>query len=90
MPEIGCPASDYVLKAHPEYSIAKELYEQGKLSPAQSLFFAERKPDEEFYDRAKDPCQTNNLVRDKAYQGQLNRLRKALDQWRVEIDDQPV
>jgi len=87
MPEVGYPASDYVLKAHPEYSVAKELYEQGKLTGAQSLFFAERKPDEELYDVEKDQWETNNLAKNKAYQNQLNRLRKALDDWQVEIDD---
>ena len=75
------------MKTHPEYSVTKKLYEQGKLTRAQSLFFAERKPDEELYEIEKDPWETNNLVDRKAYQNQLNRLRKALDNWLKKIDD---
>lgn len=87
MPEIGYPGSAYVYAVHPEYAIAKKLYEQGELTQAQALFFANRKPLEELYDLEKDPWETNNLVMDLSYQSQLNRLRAAMDKWLVEIDD---
>lgn len=59
----------------------------GKLTPAQAFLFQPERPYEEFYDLAADPFEMTNLVEAAGVRAELNRLRLALDNWRVETRD---
>lgn len=59
----------------------------GLLTPAQRLFLASGKPEEELYDLHADPHEVNNLAGDPAFAADLARLRAALDAWQAEYGD---
>ncbi len=59
----------------------RRLHGEGKLDAVQSLWFAERKPEEELYDVDADPHEINNLAGDPAFAGDLERLRKVHLEW---------
>ena len=64
----------------------RELYASGKLSPKlKEIYFGER-PAEELYDVSVDPAQINNLAKDPAFNKELNRHRKLLDDWLAKGD----
>jgi arylsulfatase A-like enzyme len=71
----------YTVLKHPEYTAAREMFQAGKLTPAQALMFADGKPAEELYDVVKDPWETRNLAADPEYREQLTRMRAVLDDW---------
>ena len=66
-----------------------EAFKAGKTNEVQSRFFRE-KPVEELYDSENDPWEVNNLAADPAYADVLVRMRKALDDWRMETRDAGV
>lgn len=45
------------------------------------------RPEEEFYDLARDPFQMHNLSGDKKYRGELKALRHSLTRWMREVAD---
>ncbi len=57
------------------------------LTPAQRLFMARRKPQEELYDLQSDPFEIRNLAADPAHAPVLKRLRRELDRWQRECGD---
>jgi N-sulfoglucosamine sulfohydrolase len=59
----------------PSLQEMRRLHAEGKLTGAQKLFFADRKPVEELYDTEKDPENVVNLAADPQYASQLERLR---------------
>ncbi|MEZ5070745.1 MAG: sulfatase [Bacteroidales bacterium] len=63
-----------------------EAFETGETNEVQSRAFR-TKAVEELYDTEHDYWETNNLAGDPAYQDVLERMRKALDDWRLEIMD---
>ncbi len=65
----------------------RSLHNQGKLEPAQEMWFAEHKPAEELYDVTKDPHEQNNLASDPQYFEVLARMRKAHEDWVIETRD---
>jgi len=67
----------------------RELYAQGKLTghPAERLFAVPR-PREELYDRKTDPWELTNLADDPAHAQTLAELRRVLDAWIRETNDQ--
>lgn len=67
----------------------KRLRDAGKLTPAQADVFTRPRPAEELYDTQQDPHELNNLAGDPKYQGELKRLRTALDRWAAETGDVP-
>ncbi len=71
----------------PVLTLMEVLYEQGKLTPAQTKFMAEARPFEELYDLEKDPHEINNLACDPSYRRQLKQMRGILQEWIVETDD---
>lgn len=71
---------DYVI-------LLKKLYAEGKMNEQQAWFFAEERPEEEFYDLEKDPHQTINVAADPEYAGELARHRDILNAWILETDD---
>ena len=70
----------------PTTKVWKRLYDEGKLKPPQT-FFWETKPPEELYDLSKDPDEVNNLARSPEHQSTVERFRKAIHNWQVEIRD---
>jgi arylsulfatase A-like enzyme len=63
------------------------LRDAGELTPAQALWFRERKPAEELFDTQSDPHEVNNRVDDPALAKKLQELRKECDRWIKETGD---
>ena len=63
-----------------------ELFKQGKLNKIQSKFFKPKEV-EELYDIEKDPFETNNLAKNKAYASTLKKMRKTLNCWMERLPD---
>jgi len=76
---------EYLWKMPATRSWEKE-YKAGRCNPTQSVFW-EPKPAEELYDVAKDPYEVNNLAADPAHADVLERMRRALRDWILEIRD---
>jgi N-sulfoglucosamine sulfohydrolase len=79
------PSADGVRS--PTFQSMINLYDQDKLTPAQSVYFINPRPAEELYDCANDPHEINNLIDDPAHTETLTELRTALDAWEKETDD---
>lgn len=88
-PENGYRVAGYTKRKHPEWTAARELHKEGRLTPAQALMFVDRKPSEELYDLDADPWETNNLAERSEHSQVLRRLRKVLQEWMNENDDHP-
>lgn len=71
---------------HPILQEMWRLYMADELEGAQRLMFQNR-PVEELYDTKADPHEIHNLADDRSYKSELERLRKALDDWRQEVGD---
>ena len=71
---------------HPILQEMWRLHMAGELEGPQQLMFLPR-PVEELYDTQADPYEIHNLAADPAYQPEIERLRKALDDWRDEVGD---
>lgn len=65
----------------------KKLRKEGKLTPYQEEHWFGKRPVEELYDLAKDPHQINNLAKNPAFQDELKRHRKLLEDWIKESGD---
>jgi uncharacterized sulfatase len=76
---------DYMFQT-PTTRVWKALYDQCKLVPPQTYFW-ETKPPEELYDLENDPDEVNNLADSPERQEILKRLRKALQEWMIEVRD---
>jgi len=76
---------DYLF-IQPSATAWQEAFQAGQTSEVQSRYFLP-KPVEELYDTENDYWEVNNLADDPAYADVLNRMRKALDDWRMEIRD---
>jgi N-sulfoglucosamine sulfohydrolase len=90
-PEIPLLAkNNYKETQYPVWNLLKELHAAGKLTPAQEFLCQARLPDEELYDLETDPHQINNLAQSDQpnHQAAIKKLRQALEQWIVEVDDQ--
>jgi len=72
---------------HPILQEMWRLHLADELTGPQRLMFRRSRPVEELYDTASDLHEINNLADDPAYQGVLERLRRALDDWRREVGD---
>ncbi len=70
----------------PTTQVWKKLFDEGKLTPEQSLFW-QQKPTEELYDLENDPDEVINLVGDPEHTEQLAKMRKVLDEWMVSSPD---
>jgi len=79
----------YKERAYPALKVLKRLHAEGKLTPAQELFMADKKPEEELYDLKTDPDEIHNLAASPEHQKMLGELRDALKAWMVECDDRP-
>jgi arylsulfatase A-like enzyme len=61
--------------------------EKGKASEIHSKYFYPKMYSEEFYDLNNDPDNVNNLIGDAKYQLQIQKMREALRNWQLKIND---
>jgi N-sulfoglucosamine sulfohydrolase len=73
--------SEYIETYYPTQKVMKELYAQGKLDAAASLFMAARKPEAEFYDLAADPHEVKNRIEEPAEQKRIAQYAARLAAW---------
>ena len=66
----------------------RDWHDADKLNETQRLLFRERRPKEELYDLRTDPFEINNLAEDSRFASQRRELRRRLDEWMLETDDQ--
>jgi uncharacterized sulfatase len=71
----------------PTTRVWRRLFDEGKATPAQSIFWQVPKSPEELYDLATDPDEVKNLVDSPAHQEILAKLRKAQREHIVRIRD---
>jgi len=74
-------ANAYKEKQYPVLNLMKQLHAEGKLTPAQELFMAPRRPGEELYDLQTDPNEIHNLAAAPSHRAALKDLRARLDRW---------
>ncbi len=67
--------------SYPSWRLLKRLHKQGKLTPAQELFLADTRPEEELYDVIADPDEVHNLAGDPKHQEILDRMGTVLNLW---------
>ncbi len=86
-PDVSCYQDIKFRKNIPTMRVLLELKEQGKLNKDQMYWFRESKTPEELYDTENDPYQLNNLADDPAYKNQLEKMRKAHENWQQRTND---
>ena len=79
--------SRYKDTEYPVANLLRQLHADGKLTPAQELFMAARRPPEELYDLAADRDELVNLAGRPEHQDVLKKMRAALRQAQVEARD---
>lgn len=85
-----CQLNEYKEKQYPILALLNVMHIKGQLNEVQDRFMQPSKPKEELYDLAADPYETRNLAGDPAFAADLERMRKALAEWRDEVGDQGV
>jgi hypothetical protein len=78
----------YKEKQYPVWNLIKELNQQGKLTPVQSVLAAPTMAAEELFDLDNDPYETNNLELRWDFQPTVLKLRSVLDKWIADTGDQ--
>jgi hypothetical protein len=63
------------------------LHAEDKLKGPENVMFQHPRPVEELYDLENDPYEIENLAKNTEHKSTLERLRKALDNWRNEFGD---
>ena len=81
-------ANEYKEKSYPVWNLLKELNVAGKLTPVQAALCAPTMPAEELYDLETDPHEVHNLIQAPEQQKTLKRLRRALEKWIGQSNDQ--
>jgi N-sulfoglucosamine sulfohydrolase len=71
----------------PTFRAMRQLRDQGKLRPDQRVCFVQPRPAEELYDLDVDPHELHNLAGDPGRAAELDRMRRALAEWRRDTDD---
>ncbi|MBL9189694.1 MAG: sulfatase [Opitutaceae bacterium] len=82
--------SRYKSVQYPVLALLKRLHTDGRLTPPQARYFADRKPLEELYDLKNDPHELRNLATDPAYAAELKQLRQQLDGWIQAADQRAI
>jgi N-sulfoglucosamine sulfohydrolase len=86
LPELtGNPPADAVRS--PTFQEMRQLRDAGKLPPEQRRIFETPRPAEELYDTRSDPHSLKNLAEDPGHKRALERMRRAMDEWRKETGD---
>ena len=78
--------NDYIERQYPTLGAMKELWAQGKLRGAETLFMQPRKPPVELYDIRQDVHEVRNLADSPAHRAELDSLNRRLDRWMGEAD----
>lgn len=80
----------YKERSYPVWNLMKQLHAEGRLTPVQAVLLAPNMPAEELFDLETDPWEINNLAKstDPNHQEALNRLRRQLENWIEQTDDQ--
>jgi N-sulfoglucosamine sulfohydrolase len=78
----------YKEKEYPTWNLVKQLKAQGKLNATQTLFASDSKPVEELYDLESDPHEVSNLAKAPEHAARLRSMRKLVDDWIAETNDQ--
>jgi arylsulfatase A-like enzyme len=73
---------------YPIIHLMRYLNEKGQLTPVQARLLAPSRPAEELYDLEKDPHETENLIGDAGHTETAARLRSALEEWIIDVNDQ--
>ena len=81
-------ANEYKEKQYPVWNLLKTLHSEGKLTPAQEFLCAPHMPEEELYDLQSDPHEIRNLAQSPEHQAIRERLRRVLEKWIEESNDQ--
>jgi arylsulfatase A-like enzyme len=87
-PENGYRECKYVQDNRPMLEVIQELHRMGQLTEAQQLILAETKPNEELYDLQTDPHEIANLAQSPLHQETLAEMRKLLDDWIADTQDE--
>jgi arylsulfatase A-like enzyme len=81
-PELPYDAHQAYLEFYrPAVHVMRRLKKEGKLTPAQEIFFADSKPKEELYNLKNDPQELNNLAENPKYQKVLEKMRKKTEEF---------
>jgi len=80
--------NEYKERSYPVWNLLKELNAAGKLTSAQAALCAPTMPEEELYDLENDPHEIDNLAKSSAHQRVLKRLRRELERWIKDSNDQ--
>ncbi|MCZ6631786.1 MAG: sulfatase [bacterium] len=67
--------------------LMRTMYANGELASEQAWFWAEERPEEEFYDCEVDPHAVHNLVDDPGFADVLQQHREILEGWISDTDD---
>jgi len=80
----------YKERQYPVWNLLKQLHAEGKLTPAQESLCQPTLPPEELYDLEADPDEIHNLASSDRPETRaaLERLRRVLDRWIDETNDQ--
>ena len=80
--------NEYIKNSYPALTVLQTLAKEGKLNELQARWVAPTRPEFELYDHQADPHEVNNLAADPAHKKAFERLKKRLDQWITETNDQ--
>lgn len=80
--------NEYKERSYPVWNLLKELHAAGQLTPVQEALCTPTMPEEELYDTTADPHEIRNLAGSPEHAAELARLRKTLNAWIEETDDQ--
>jgi len=87
MPERPFAQLNRYKETYPVMRLMRRLHKEGKLTPEQALFMAEKRPEEELYDLQADPDELHNLASSPSHQELLQKMRQMLDDWIKETGD---
>lgn len=87
-----CPEKPYLLwipyrNRHPMLREMWRLHRADALEGPQKLMMQTSRPPEELYDTEADPWEIENLADDPVHAGTLDRMRKAMENWRDDVGD---
>jgi len=78
----------YKETSYPTWRLLQRLHKLGELTPAQQLFLAKQRPEEELYDLENDPDEVNNLAASPEHAEILTRMASVLTLWIEHTGDQ--
>jgi len=78
----------HVLATRDNLWVMKNLDEENELDPVQAKYLCSTKPPEELYDTHGDPFQVENIADSENEREVLDKMRRVLDRWVRETDDQ--